>query len=248
MRVKLQVLLYSEHDEKLKKKMKVNQLSRTSIEKIDLPAVKIVIPRDEKNKLMKSFVSEFGRVRRNLGKAAELVMRILVILGGLLKVTMDNKNELIMKQRRWDFHVVRKLISTNISDSYKNIHNRGKKIKEKWKKMYTDENCIFLDKMIRFCLILMIMQGTLANLTSIPPGVFKETIGEVAIIERRTELWIKVDLKNLNLEMEDLNKIVNRISDQCENMLKYTFSNFKCRPFKEYRKVMMEGINNKYDR
>lgn len=54
-------------------------------------------------------------------------------------------------------------------------------------------------------------------LTEIRPGIYKEEIGEVAMLKRQAELWIQIDLTELDTDLKIIEEIGRNLSKLCRN-------------------------------
>lgn len=64
---------------------------------------------------------------------------------------------------------------------------------------------------------MMIMASTCTGevLQTISPGIFKDKIGAVAILNREAEVWVRIDLRPLTEEMELIEQLSQKLNELC---------------------------------
>jgi hypothetical protein len=90
--------------------------------------------------------------------------------------------------------------------------------------------------MFASCLIL----SAEANLTTIESGIFTENWGDAALVEDKLELWVALNISELEDEINNLMKFQNKILANCDRQVtnSLVISNNGCEFFKETSKSL----------
>lgn len=97
-------------------------------------------------------------------------------------------------------------------------------------------------------LIVAIVTSVSGSLQSIKPGVYKEFIGNVAAIDNQAEIWIKIDLKDISVEIDSLAQFLQDISKICNrSSINNSKSNTQCSNFYKISEKLMIQLRFKFD-
>lgn len=59
-------------------------------------------------------------------------------------------------------------------------------------------------------------------LQEVKAGIFKETIGKVAFINRDVQVWVTIDLDSMEMELDMINSLAEKIENACDKSVKYS--------------------------
>ena len=103
--------------------------------------------------------------------------------------------------------------------------------------------------MKHFYLIVAFIISAQANLQSIKPGIYKEFIGNVAIIDNNVEIWVKFDLQDLQHEIDSLQDFINNIRNICKRSATEIpkVNDEKCLNFFNIAEKLMKQLRSKFE-
>ena len=103
--------------------------------------------------------------------------------------------------------------------------------------------------MKHFYLIVAFIISAQANLQSIKPGIYKEFIGNVAIIDNNEEIWVKFDLQDLQHEIDSLQDFINNIRNICKRSATDIpkVNDEKCLNFFNIAEKLMKQLRSKFE-
>lgn len=70
--------------------------------------------------------------------------------------------------------------------------------------------------MLTFAAAICLVGGASTILVDVKPGVYEEVLGQVAVTTRTVQAWFKIDIKELETEMEVLGRIHDKLTEACE--------------------------------
>lgn len=102
-------------------------------------------------------------------------------------------------------------------------------------------------KIIVWITILAIVKAEV--LQPVSPGILKEELGKVALLNREAEVWIKVDLAPLRQEIDLIDQLAKKLMSLCSASSKY-LDKFKlsCENLTLMAKTMIENLHDDYDK
>lgn len=85
------------------------------------------------------------------------------------------------------------------------------------------------------------------KLDNIQPGVYIENLGEAHVLDKKVELWFKMDLNDLKVEISKIEKFKFTVMDSCRRQ-RQKFLNDPCQNFLQLSGLMLNDLNKNFDK
>ena len=93
----------------------------------------------------------------------------------------------------------------------------------------------------------MISWSHALTIDSIQPGAYIENLGEVHVLDKKIELWFKMDLNDLEIEIKKIEKFKVTVKESCKEQRQKSV-NDPCRNFLQLSELMLSELRIKFNK